>query len=61
MTVNNNELQPMFNGSVLMNENAINDQAIMNVLQSLSETNFQFEHTWHGDHVTFEQLINPND
>ena len=61
MTVTNNELQPMFNGSVLMNETAINDQAIMNVLQSLSETNFQFEHTWYGDHVTFEQLINPND
>ena len=60
MTVTNNELQPMFNGSVLMNETAINDQAIMNVLQSLSETNFEFvNHS--GDHVTFEQLINPID
>ncbi len=51
----------MFNGSVLMNDNAINDQAVMNVLQSLSQNNFEFEHTWYGDHVTFEQLINPND
>ena len=61
MTVINNNLQPMFNGSVLMNDNAINDQAIMNVLQSLSQNNFEFEHTWYGDHVTFEQLINPDD
>ena len=56
----NNNLQPMFNGSVLMNETAIHDQAVMNVLQSLSETNFEFKHTWAGDHVTFEELINPS-
>ena len=56
----NNNLQPMFNGSVLMNETAIHDQAVMNALQSLSETNFEFKHTWAGDHVTFEELINPS-
>ena len=56
----NNNLQPMFNGSVLMNETAIHDQAVMNALQSASETNFEFKHTWAGDHVTFEELINPS-
>ena len=33
----------MFNGSVLMNETAIHDQAVMNVLQSLAEDNFEFK------------------
>ena len=33
----------MFNGSVLMNDNAINDQAVMNVVQSLAEDNFEFK------------------
>ena len=37
------ELKPMFNGSVLMNDTAINDQAVMNVLKSLSKDNFQFK------------------
>ena len=36
------DLKPMFNGSVLMNDNAIHDQAVMNVLQSLAEDNFEF-------------------
>jgi len=44
-----NNLQPMFNGCVLMNETAIHDQAVMNALQSHSKTNFQFKHTWHGE------------
>ena len=53
----NNELQSMFNGSVLMNETAIHDQAVMNVLKSCSQNNFEFvNHS--GDHVTFEELIN---
>ena len=56
----NNNLKPMFNGCVLMNETAIHDQAVMNALQSASETNFEFKHTWAGDHVTFEELINPS-
>ena len=37
------DLKPMFNGSVLMNDNAINDQAVMNVLQYLAEDNFEFK------------------
>ena len=37
------QLKSMFNGSVLMNDNAINDQAVMNVLQSLAEDNFEFK------------------
>jgi len=52
----NNNLKPMFNGCVLMNETAIHDQAVMNALQSCSETNFEFKHTW-GDHYTFDDLI----
>ena len=52
----NNNLKPMFNGSVLMNETAIHDQAVMNVLKSLSEDNFQFKPI-HGDHYTFDDLI----
>jgi len=56
MSIINNELTPIYNGSVLVNETALHDQAIMNVLQSLSETNFEFvNHS--GDHVTFEDLI----
>tara|TARA_Y100000356_G_C11023192_1_gene164541 strand:+ start:337 stop:498 length:162 start_codon:yes stop_codon:yes gene_type:complete len=39
-----NELKPMFNGSVLMNDTAINDPVVMNVLQRLSdEDNFEFK------------------
>ena len=37
------ELQSMFNGCVLMNDNAINNQAIMNVLQSEYDNNFEFK------------------
>ena len=52
----NNNLKPMFNGCVLMNETAIHDQAVMNALQSHSETNFEFKPI-HGDHYTFDELI----
>ena len=38
-----NELKPMFNGSVLMNDKAIHDQAVMNALQSFAEDNFEFK------------------
>ena len=39
-----NELKPMFNGSVLMNDTAINDPVVMSVLQRLSdEDNFEFK------------------
>ena len=39
-----NELKPMFKGSVLMNDTAINDPVVMNVLQRLSdEDNFEFK------------------
>ena len=37
------QLKSMFNGSVLMNDNAIHDQSVMNVLQSLAEDNFEFK------------------
>jgi len=45
----NNKLIPMFNGSVLMNETAIHDQAVMNALQSCSQNNFEFKGTWVGE------------
>ena len=50
------ELKPMFDGCVLMNETAIHDQAVMNVLKSHSETNFKFKPI-DGDHYTFDDLI----
>ena len=37
------ELKPMFNNCVLMNDNAIHNQAVMNVLQSLADDNFEFK------------------
>jgi len=37
------QLKSMFNGSVLMNDNAIQDQSVMNALQSLAEDNFEFK------------------
>ena len=38
-----NELKPMFNRCVLMNDTAINDQSVINALQRLSEDNFEFK------------------
>ena len=52
-----NELKPMFNGCVLMNDTAIHDQAVMNVLQSLSEDNFEFKSIC-NDHITIDEWIN---
>ncbi len=36
-------LKEMFNGCVLMNDTAINDQSVINALQRLSEDNFEFK------------------
>ena len=35
------KLKPMFNGAVLMNETAIQDQAVMNALTAMSKRNFE--------------------
>ena len=45
----NNNLQPIFDGRVLVNETALHDQAVMNVLKSSSLNNFEFKGTWGGD------------
>ena len=37
------ELKSMFNGCVLMSDSAINDPAIMKVLQSEQDNNFEFK------------------
>ena len=37
----NNKLIPMFNGCVLMNETAIQDQAVMAALTAMSKRNFE--------------------
>ena len=42
------QLQSKFNDCVLMNDTAIHDQAVMNVLQSLDKDNFEFKPI-HGD------------
>ena len=56
MKVNNN-LTPMFNGCVLMNETALHDQAVMNAMQSCSQNNFEFKGTWVGESVSVNELI----
>ena len=38
-----NKLIPIHNGSVLVSESSLHDQAVMIVLQSLSEDNFEFK------------------
>ena len=50
------DLQEMFNASVLMNKEAIQDEAVMNVLNRLSEDNFEFKNV-SGDHLTFDEFI----
>ena len=52
-----NELKPMFNGCVLMNDTAINDQSVINALQRLSEDNFEFKSIC-NDRVTIDEWIN---
>ena len=43
MSIINNKLTPIYNGSVLVNETVLHDQVIMNVLQSLADDNFEFK------------------
>ena len=50
------DLQEMFNASVLMNKEAIQDEAVMNVLNRLSEDNFEFKNV-SQDSVTFDEFI----
>ena len=52
----NSDLTPMFNGCVMMNENAKHDEAVMNVLAELQADQFKFRST-NFDHVTFDQFI----
>ena len=47
----NNNLTPIFDGRVLVNETALHDQAVMNVLKSCSQNNFEFKGTWRGESV----------
>ena len=47
----NNNLTPIFDGRVLVNETALHDQAVMNVLKSASLNNFEFRGTWRGESV----------
>ena len=49
------ELKPMFNNQVLMNDNAIHDKAVMNVLTNASKDNFEFKNT-SQDHLTVDEL-----
>ena len=58
MRVINNELTPIYNGQVLVNETALQDQAVKNVLESLSADSFKFRSNYHGDRITFSDLIN---
>ena len=42
------QLKSIYNGSVLVSESALHDQAVMNALQSLAKDNFEFKPI-HGD------------
>jgi len=52
----NNELTAIFDGRVLVNETALHDQAVMNVLKAQSKNNFEFKNV-SQDHVTFDEFI----
>ena len=54
----NNNLIPIYDGRVLVNETALNDQAIKNVLESLSADSFKFRSQFVCDLITFFYLIN---
>ncbi len=54
----NNNLTPIFDGRVLVNETALHDQAVMNVLKSCSQNNFEFKGTWRGESVSVNDWIN---
>ena len=51
------DLQEMFNASVLMNKEAIEDEAVMNVLTNASNDNFEFK-SISNDRVTIDEWIN---
>ena len=51
------DLQEMFNASVLMNKEAIEDEAVMNVLTNASNNNFEFKSIC-NDRVTIDEWIN---
>ena len=50
-------LKEMFNGCVLMNDAAIQDEAIMNVLTKAAQDNFEFKSIC-NDRVTIDDWIN---
>ena len=54
----NNNLTPIYDGCVLVNETALQDQAVKNVLESLSADSFKFRSQFIGDRITFSDLIN---
>ena len=58
MRVSNNNLTPIYDGCVLVNETALQDQAIKNVLESLAADSFKFRSNYNGDRITFSDLIN---
>ena len=37
------QLKSIYNGSVLVSESALHDQAVMNALQSFADDNFEFK------------------
>ena len=51
------DFQEMFNASVLMNKEAIQDEAVMNVLTNASNNNFEFK-SISNDRVTIDEWIN---
>ena len=53
----NSDLTPMFNGAILMNEEAMKDEAVMLALSRAAEDNFKFRGTW-GDRSTVNEWIN---
>jgi len=38
-----NKLQTIYNGSVLVSESALHNQAVMNALQSIAKDNFEYK------------------
>ena len=52
----NSDLTPMFDGCVMMNEAAKDDEAVMNVLTILQAEAFEFKSLPSG-HVTFDEFI----
>tara|TARA_R100000353_G_C6380381_1_gene161722 strand:+ start:377 stop:550 length:174 start_codon:yes stop_codon:yes gene_type:complete len=46
MNIVNNKLTPIYDGRVLVNETALHDQAIKNVLESLAADSFKFKSTY---------------